>query len=81
MTFWQITFRAEGDGPPVECRIRRLLKAALRAYGLRCVEYRLTDDRMTDRPDSDPSRDSEFSRDSDLSKTSTKHEPVSETPD
>ncbi len=29
------TFTAEGDGPPVETRMRRLLKAAKRRYGLR----------------------------------------------
>lgn len=39
MSRWTLTFRAEGDGPPVECRVRRLLKAALRCYGLRCVGY------------------------------------------
>jgi len=26
---WVLTFKAEGAGPPVECRVRRLLKAAL----------------------------------------------------
>lgn len=36
-THWTLTVKAEGDGPPVECRVRRLLKAALRAYGLRCT--------------------------------------------
>jgi len=28
---------ATGSGPPTIVRIRRLLKAALRAYGLRCL--------------------------------------------
>jgi hypothetical protein len=32
--FWSITFRAEDDGIPVEVRVRRLLKSALRAHGL-----------------------------------------------
>ena len=36
---WTLSFRAEGAGPPVECRVRRLLKVALRAYGLRCTNY------------------------------------------
>jgi|GEM_PF-4241514 len=34
---WTLTFRPTGDGPPTEIRIRRLLKHALRALGLRCV--------------------------------------------
>ncbi len=33
----QIIFEAVGDGPPTAVRIRRLLKGALRHYGLRCV--------------------------------------------
>jgi len=37
MNTWTLIFRAEGDGPPTAVRVRRLLKAALRAYGLRCV--------------------------------------------
>ena len=32
-----IELEAAGIGAPVVCRVRRLLKAALRAYGLRCV--------------------------------------------
>jgi hypothetical protein len=36
---WRLDFRAEGDGPPVELRIRALLKRALRSHGLRCVDY------------------------------------------
>jgi hypothetical protein len=36
---WTLSFRAEGDGPPVEIRVRRLLKAALRSFGLRCLDY------------------------------------------
>ena len=39
MSNWHLIFRAEGDGAPPECRVRRLLKAALRYYGLRCVGY------------------------------------------
>jgi hypothetical protein len=34
---WVLSFEATGEGPPVEIRIRRLLKTALRAYDLRCV--------------------------------------------
>jgi hypothetical protein len=37
---WQLTFTGAGVGAPVVCRIRRLLKAALRAYGLRCTDHR-----------------------------------------
>lgn len=40
MTRWTLTFRPEGDGPPVELRVRRLLKLALRVCGLRCVGLR-----------------------------------------
>lgn len=33
-----ITVEADGRGdPPVEIRLRRMLKASLRSYGLRCV--------------------------------------------
>ncbi len=34
---WTLTLRAEGDGPPVEIRVRRVLKWLLRSFGLRCV--------------------------------------------
>jgi hypothetical protein len=34
---WTITVCPTGNGPPPEIRIRRLLKVALRAFGLRCV--------------------------------------------
>ena len=37
-----LTFRAEGGGPPPEIRVRRLLKAALRHYRLRCVAIEAT---------------------------------------
>ena len=37
MNVWTIHVRSEGDGPPEEVRIRRLLKIALRAFGLRCT--------------------------------------------
>jgi hypothetical protein len=43
MTVWILSFRAEGDGPPVEVRVRRLLKAALRCYRLRCIDAKLAD--------------------------------------
>ena len=36
---WRLDFQADGDGPPVELRIRRLLKSALRRFGLKCVDY------------------------------------------
>ena len=42
MTRWTLTFRSEGDGPPVEIRVRRLLKGALRSHGLRCTDIRRT---------------------------------------
>lgn len=37
-----LTFEARdnGDGPPPAVRVRRLLKAALRQFGLRCVDLR-----------------------------------------
>lgn len=41
---WTVTLRPEGDGPPPAIRVRRLLKAALRAYGLRCVAVNPTTD-------------------------------------
>ena len=36
------------DGPPVIIRLRKFLKAALRAYGLRCVDCRETPRRSTE---------------------------------
>lgn len=36
---WTLQFSAAGDGPPLAVRIRRLLKAALRGYGLKCIGY------------------------------------------
>ena len=36
---YEIVLRAEGAGPPTINRLRRLLKAALRAYGLRCLGF------------------------------------------
>jgi hypothetical protein len=36
---WTFTVEAVGAGPPTVVRVRRLLKAALRAYGLRCIGY------------------------------------------
>jgi hypothetical protein len=35
-----LELRAEGDGPPAVIRLRRLLKASLRNFGLRCVDVR-----------------------------------------
>lgn len=38
---WILTFELAGHssqpGPPIYLRVRKLLKSALRAYGLRCV--------------------------------------------
>jgi hypothetical protein len=34
---YRLEVRAEGAGPPADVRVRRLLKAMLRGYGLRCV--------------------------------------------
>ncbi|MCY2954813.1 MAG: hypothetical protein NTU53_23020 [Planctomycetota bacterium] len=36
---WTLVFKAEGDGPPVEVRVRNLLKRALRTWGLRCTGF------------------------------------------
>lgn len=33
-----ITFKAVGVGPETSVRVRRLLKASLRSYGLRCLD-------------------------------------------
>jgi hypothetical protein len=37
---YRITLEAEPSAVPAYVRLRRFLKAALRAYGLRCVTYR-----------------------------------------
>ncbi|MCL2641823.1 MAG: hypothetical protein FWD53_13315 [Phycisphaerales bacterium] len=34
---WTLTVEAAGVGPPLVVRVRRLLKAAGRCYGLRCT--------------------------------------------
>jgi hypothetical protein len=34
---WTLSFKATGNGPPAEIRIRQLLKVALRRFGLKCV--------------------------------------------
>ena len=39
---WNLSFRAEGEGPPAEIRVRRFLKVALRRFGLKCVDYACT---------------------------------------
>lgn len=45
VTHWELVFRAApGFAAPLPCRVRRLLKAALRAYGLKCVRARGFDD-------------------------------------
>ena len=41
---FEIVLKAEGQGPPVEIRLRRWLKAALRGYGLRCLTIRVVED-------------------------------------
>lgn len=38
---WTLSFIAKGDGPPIEIRVRRLLKSAIRTFGLKCVDYRI----------------------------------------
>jgi len=40
MTRYLVTLETAGAGPPPMVRIKRLLKAALRVYGLRCVGLR-----------------------------------------
>ncbi len=39
---WTLTFVPHGDGPPVDVRVARLLKLALRAHHLRCVSVSST---------------------------------------
>jgi hypothetical protein len=39
---WALTFRADGPGQDTAMRIKLLLKAALRRFGLRCVDCRMT---------------------------------------
>lgn len=34
---YRLTICAAGDGPPLDVRLRRFLKSALRAHRLRCV--------------------------------------------
>ena len=41
---FEIVLKAEGQGPPVEVRLRRWLKASLRGYGLRCVTVKVVED-------------------------------------
>lgn len=49
---FRLDLRAEGDGPPVEIRVRRVLKNMLRSYGLRCVRAEM----MADKPQETPPR-------------------------
>jgi len=37
---WVVEFKPTGDGPPMANRMRAMLKAALRAYGLKAVAVR-----------------------------------------
>lgn len=46
---WTFTVEAVGPGAPTVCRVRRLLKAAWRAYGLRALEVK-------ELPDAEPHR-------------------------
>jgi len=39
-----LILKPEGGGPAPEVRLRRLLKAALRCFGLRCCDYRIASD-------------------------------------
>jgi len=43
MIHWILAFRAEGAGPPLEIRVRRLLKNALRFHKLRCSGHWTTE--------------------------------------
>lgn len=43
---YRVTVVATGDGPPAIIRLRHLLKAMLRAWGLRCVKV----EELTDPP-------------------------------
>jgi hypothetical protein len=47
---FSVDLRAEGQGPPVEIRLRRFLKCALRSFGLRAVEVRQTQPQTPDVP-------------------------------
>ncbi len=58
MNRWTLTFRSEGDGPPIEIRVRRLLKMALRTCRLRCIDVKTAgphetngDEQTTQKPD------------------------------
>ena len=37
-TEYHLILRPQGDGPPPWVRMRRLLKAALRTYGFKCMD-------------------------------------------
>lgn len=47
MSRWTFIFRPEDDGPPVEIHSRRLLKLALRACRLRCIDVKADEPRQT----------------------------------
>ena len=49
-------FKADGPGVPVRHRVKRLLKAALRAYGLRCTKVTGPDAEPPASPRADASR-------------------------
>lgn len=41
---YHVALQSEGKGPPADIRLRRLLKAALRSFGLRVVDVRAVDE-------------------------------------
>jgi hypothetical protein len=51
---YTVTLQPTGDGPPPIVRLRKLLKAALRSYGLRCVECREVATEAPPLPSPDP---------------------------
>jgi hypothetical protein len=57
---WQMTFESVASALidiPVEARVRMLLKTALRAYDLRCVDIRKVDAAVGKTPPVDPKHD------------------------
>lgn len=49
-----VELRAEGPGPPAYVRLKRWLKASLRAYGLRCTRAEQLPDVQGSPPGDDP---------------------------
>jgi hypothetical protein len=50
-----LTFRDTGEGPPFDVRLARLLKVALRTFGLRCID-------VTTQPPAAPGRNDHHDR-------------------